>query len=472
MINSRYPPIASLHSELIKELLSFPPLESTSEKAKILRIGKLLNSLEEFLRFFKGEASLDISRDKVLVILHNLAGAQEYKQELLREVAYMDEKRRGGQLYGESLKEFLLRHRLMYVDLNSALQIVGTHNTSSKNRSAALRHGKRGSGEKRGTGDKDALPEKDNCPLCLKARHKAWACQEELQKVLKGSRQLPSHICAVCLEEKKSGHPARCSIVRSKHKGVYYLYDNRCPKCSINIKICPCTDKAMKKVDPDQDDKSVKSKSAAVRVKVLMTDDADESESDAEGEEEGTKRSRCAAAIAAVSPEVIFLSEEVLILGKENQTKRLVVSYDSHSSSHHCTPDLKDDFNWGPSGETETISMLTVAGEVSSQMGIYRIKILTLDGILQVTALEGNWADVSQEPQLSVKLAEENNIIIPGLGTEEEAIPRLILGCSEILNFPKKVATPPKLAKEEPKIAVFQSKLTGNLLACGQLSRR
>jgi hypothetical protein len=116
--------------------------------------------------------------------------------------------------------------------------------------------------------------------------------------------------------------------------------------------------------------------------------------------------------------------------------------------------------------------MLTVAGEVSSQMGIYRIKILTLDGILQVTALEGNWADVSQEPQLSVKLAEENNIIIPGLGTEEEAIPRLILGCSEILNFPKKVATPPKLAKEEPKIAVFQSKLTGNLLACGQLSRR
>ena len=472
LINSRFPPIASLHSELIRELLSFPPLESTTEKAKILRIGKLLNSLEEFLRFFKGEASLDISRDKVLVILHNLAGAQEYKQELLREVAYMDEKRRGGQLYGESLKEFLLRHRLMYVDLNSALQIVGTHNTSSKNRSAALRHGKRGSGEKRGAGDKEALPERDNCALCLKAKHKAWACQEELQKVLKGSRPLPSHICAVCLEEKKSGHPARCSIVRSKHKGVYYLYDNRCPKCSINIKICPCTDKAMKKVDPNQDDKSVKSQSAAVRVKVLMTDEADESESDAEDGGEETQRSRCAAAISAISPDVVFLSEEVLILGRDNQTRKLIISYDSHSSSHHCTPDLRDDFNWGPSGETETISMLTVAGEVSSQMGIYRIKILTLNGILQVTALEGNWADVSQEPQLSVKLAEENNITIPGIAAEGEAIPRLILGCGEILSFPKKVATSPKLAKEEPKIAVYQSKLTGNLLACGQLSRR
>ena len=50
----------------------------------------------------------------------------------------MDEKRRQGQLYADSLKEFLLRYRLLYVDLHSALSLVGNH-TSTKHRSAAVK---------------------------------------------------------------------------------------------------------------------------------------------------------------------------------------------------------------------------------------------------------------------------------------------------------------------------------------------
>ena len=92
---------------------------------------------EDFLKFFKNEATLDISREKILVILHNLAGDTASKQELVKEVAEMDRKRASGQLYADSLKQFLLRQRLMYTDLNAALTIVGSH--GGKHRSAAYK---------------------------------------------------------------------------------------------------------------------------------------------------------------------------------------------------------------------------------------------------------------------------------------------------------------------------------------------
>ena len=454
MIDSRFPPLNSLHAELVKEILSYPPLEAVTEKAKILRCSKLLSSLEDFLRFFKGEASLDLSRDKLLFILHNLAGQQEYKQEVLREVSIMDEKRAEGQLYAESLKEFLLRYRLLYVDLHSALTLVGNHQNSSKHRSAATK-----------TREKPAQI-LDACALCQGA-HRVWHCSVELPKIANGSRKLPGQICAACLDVKKTGHPQKCSIVRSKQKGVYYLYQNLCPRCSINLKICPCPEKAQKKVDPDQSDAPTKTRSAAFRVKIIP----DEEEED--GPEEVAEHIHAAFSAAVtddLKQNVVFLSEEILVLGKENQTRRIVLSYDSHSSSHHCTRDIGNDFNWNKEGDTRPVSMLTVAGEMTTQMLIFQVKILTLQGILEVTALEGTWTDSKSEPQLDPELARECNVALPCQGGEEaEVLPRLILGCAEITRFPRRQPTPARLAIRHPKMAVFTSSLSGSQLACGQL---
>ena len=477
-IGSRFPPLHSLHAELIKEILSFPPLEASTEKAKILRCSKLLATLEDFLRFFKGEPSLDLSRDKILFILHNLAGQQEYKQEILREVTAMDEKRRQGQLYADSLKEFLLRYRLLYVDLHSALSLVGNH-TSTKHRSAAVK-----TREKIG---EDTGRNKENCPLCLTKPHRAWACWGELKKVAAGTRTLPANVCAACLDVKKSGHPPKCSIVRSKNKGVFYLYQNLCPKCSINIKICPCQEKAQKRVDPDQSERIIKSGSAAFRVKILQEDvsqtearpdeasergekeQADEG-SEGDEDEEGTHVTSTAAVHDDLGRAVIFLSEEILILGHDNQTRKIIVSYDSHSSSHHCTRDLGNDFNWAEEGDTRPVAMLTVAGQITSHMLVFKIKVLTLQGILNVTALEATWSDSKDEPQLDRDLAKECDIALPCCeADDQEPLPRLILGCGEITKFPKRIPTPSKLAAKHSKLAVFSSPLTGNLLVCGQL---
>ena len=52
-----------------------------------------------------------------------------------------------------------------------------------------------------------------------------------------------------------------------------------------------------------------------------------------------------------------------------------------------------------------------------------------------------------------------------------EAPPRLILGCSEIINFPKRVPTPARLAEKHSRLATFCSQLTGNLLVCGPLDQ-
>ena len=468
-IGSRFPPLNSLHAELVKEILSFPPLEASSEKAKILRCSKILTTIEDFLRFFKGEPSLDLSRDKILFILHNLAGQQEYKQEILREVSIMDEKRQEGQLYADSLKEFLLRYRLLYVDLHSALSLVGNH-SSAKHRSAAIKTRERDKEEPIKNKDN-----KDDCPLCLTKPHKAWSCAVELQKVAAGARTLPPSVCAACLDVKRSGHPQKCSIVRSKQKGVFYLYQNMCPKCSINIKICPCQDKAQKRVDPDQNEKTIKSGSAAFRIKILSEDVGEDEWEEEDQVSEGARQTHMTSSAAVqddLGRAVIFLSEEILILGRDNQTKRIIVSYDSHSSSHHCTKDLGSDFNWADEGDTRPVAMLTVAGQITSQMLVFKLKVLTLQGILTVTALEGTWSDTKDEPQLDRELAEKYDIALPCHERDgSEALPRLILGCGEITKFPRRVPTPSKLAEKHSKLAVFSSPLTGNLLVCGQLDQ-
>ena len=122
-------------------------------------------------------------------------------------------------------------------------------------------------------------------------------------------------------------------------------------------------------------------------------------------------------------------------------------------------------------GESQPVSMLTVAGQITSQMLIFKLKVLTLQGILLVTALEGTWADSKDEPQLDKNLATEYNIALPTADGGEEAPPRLILGCSEIINFPKRVPTPARLAEKHSRLATFCSQLTGNLLVCGPLDQ-
>ena len=116
--------------------------------------------------------------------------------------------------------------------------------------------------------------------------------------------------------------------------------------------------------------------------------------------------------------------------------------------------------------------MSTVAGQISSQMLVYKLKVLTLHGIMEVSALEATWADTRDEPQLEESLARECTISRPSYeGSDTESFPRLILGCKEVTKFPRRVSTPGRLTAEHPKMAVFQSLLTGNLLACGPLGQ-
>ena len=460
-VDSRYPPVSSLHAELQKELLAFPPMDTNSEKAKIVRLSKVLTSLEDFLKFFKNEATLDISREKILVILHNLAGDTASKQELVKEVAEMDRKRASGQLYADSLKQFLLRQRLMYTDLNAALTIVGSH--GGKHRSAAYKE--------------KEIPEaiakrKEMCPLC-QGPHRAWACNKELQKIKDGARTLPSQICRACLEIRKTGHPPTCSIVRTRQNGMYYLFENRCSKCSIHVRICPCGNKAKKKIDPNQNPPPIKKSSAALRTTFLPQENDEEEESE-RGAELHMTLPLSSAAVAAddeMDRSVVFMTEKILILGQNNDTTCILVSYDSHGSTHHLAGEsLNPNFNWSSPGHSKAVTMNTVTGEVLTQLTVYKLQLLTLTGRMTITALEGQWPDSQTEPQLEESLATFHGISLPNEdGEEEETLPRLILGCSEFLLHPKKIRTPDDIAAKHPKLAIVRSTLSGNLLACGEL---
>lgn len=452
-LDSLFAPLVSIRPELIRGMTDLPPLVNASEKTRVFRITTVLRLLDEFIKFFGTSPHRDLSRQDVLVILHNFYGSQESRAELVKEVTHMELAKQRGTMYAESLKDYFTRTRTVLVDVISALQLVGKTEHSGKARSSAARA--RLEGKESLREEEKANGKNPTCLLCSSSKHLTYGCSDQLKLIREGKKKLDKKICSSCLGPLSKPHGDNCAIKRSFRDGVYILTDFKCNKgCGVHNRLCNCQAGPTQKVDPDQ---SKPQRSAATRA--------------VEIQEEGEDMPRLLSAANAVNKdgEVVFLSENLRLLGKDGSTQLCVCSFDSHGSKHFLSGKLSDNFLHSKE-QHKRFQIDTVTGTEESKREIFDIRLLTLKGVLHLEAVEASWVDGAEEPQLNTEEADRHGIALPVTEDHSGApLPRLILSASEIQLHPREVPCPAELRALHPKINLFRSKLSNQLLCGGQL---
>ena len=94
---------------------------------------------------------------------------------------------------------------------------------------------------------------------------------------------------------------------------------------------------------------------------------------------------------------MVFLAENLYLLGRDGQTKQCVVSYDNHGSKTFLSGQLSDDFLHSEP-ERRQFQIDTVQGKDVTCRNIYKLQLLTLKGRLELEAVASNWVEPSEEP--------------------------------------------------------------------------
>ena len=464
-LDTLHPSLASIRPELVRALTDLPPLQNASEKTRVHRISTLLRLLDEFLKYFGASPHRDLTRQDILVILYHFYGSSESRAELVKEVVIMEEAKQRGTMYAESLKKYLTRIRTVLVDVISALQLVGKTETPSRGKSAATRIEKKVEKEAART-----TIEKKNGASCLicKGFHPTFSCHEQLKLIKEGKKKLGGHICASCLGEKKQNHPPDCAIRRSLKDNVYVLTNFKCSQGSgAHFRICghpSCG--PQQAVDQDQ---SKPQRSAAARVKQLEGSELSEKEDIGATTACGGAAALSAANADAEEDAVVFLAENLYLLGRDGQTKQCVVSYDNHGSKTFLSGQLSDDFLHSEP-ERRQFQIDTVQGKDVTCRNIYKLQLLTLKGRLELEAVASNWVEPSEEPQLDQATAELHQVHVPEVEDQQgEALPRIILSAAWIHLHPRAVTPAASMLEIHPKLGMFRSRLSNRLICAGAL---
>ena len=474
-LDTLFPSLASIRPELIRGMTDLPPLVNATEKTRVFRITTLLRLLDEFLKFFGASPHRDLTRQDVLVILHNFFGSQESRAELVKEVTMMESAKRQGVMYAEGLKQFLSKTRTILVDVISALQLLGKVE-SSKHRSAAGRV----NNEKKENGSKmqdDEAPggknetRKVTCLLCNSNTHLTFGCLDQLRMIREGKKRLDTKkICSACLGPITSPHDQNCSIKRSFRDGVYLLTDFKCKKgCGVHNRLCNCQAGPQQQVDPDQ---TKRLRSAAMRA--MQVSKEPPAVTRASQESEGGEQQQVLSAAnkaGEVEGPVVFQSENLRLLGRDGTTQEIVCSFDSHGSKHFLSGSLAENYLHSEE-QSKTFQIDTVTGSQETRREVYNVKLLTLRGRLDLEVVQASWVEAGEEPQLNQEEAERYGISLPCVEDAQGApLPRLILSASELQLHPKEVPCPVGLKNLHPKLNLFRSRLSNQVICGGQLGR-
>ena len=478
-LDKLYPPLCSIHPEIVKSMVSLPALSSPTEKTKVFRISSLLKSLEQLLKLFGNDPSRDITRQEAMMIIYNLSSSSESRAELVNEICAMDRARHAGVLYAQSLREYLIRTRMILTDVIAAIQLVGRPEVEGKFKSAAAQMRIKEREEKK----------EIKCLLCSESSpvHRTFDCKSQLALLRAGKRTLPPHICKICLQNKEPQHPKDCGQRRIQRGGVYQILSFKCVKgCGVNNRLCSCNAGPSITVDPDQTP-GPKIKSAATMVVEVgqMGEGAREEgvhmgvEGEVRTEVEDERvlvQSAAARPLAADEEEgdTIFQAENVFLQGKDMQTLKAVASFDTHGSSTFISGTIPPNFNWSDDNEERSFEIDTIHGKAFTRHQVLKIKILTLKGAVPVNAIKGSWINPKEETLLDPDFAERFGLAQTELEDNEgNPLPRVIIGCS-LLNklHPRYIPPPAGLADLQPDLACYRSRLSQSTLCAGRLLRR
>ena len=467
-LDTMHAPIQHLYGQLIRQLTEAPAMHGVNTKERIYELNQLIQYTEEFITFFG--ASTDFNREQILIILAKIATSQEGRDMSLRNIYVFDEAFRGGLPYCQSLKAHLIEARLLSVDLESALESIsaaeGRKTTSLRTAAVSVGQqqpktwrvegsGDRGGGAPPGRGAKTPRPAA-HCHQCERPGHMSYACPD-LKKIKRGELKLKANLCKQCIGRVDPGKPhlQDCSTKRLFLEDAYVLLKFTCDH-GVHAKICPnikCVDAKTKRVlDPDQNPAPKPERSFASRVISLAT------------ASQGPQEDR----------QVAFLKEVSALKGKNGQSLKVLVLYDSMGSKSflRCKAgNLPDNYDWGQGPRQQTYSITTINGEQVVEKTVYEIKLVSVRGLEMVTAVEGGLAGELYGSILQPEVAAAHGVDSPDRAALEDPQVVLILGSDMSHLMPRVRAPPRQLRRQQPGMMLASSVLSNRTLYFGQVQQ-
>ena len=461
-IRDRFTPLEGLWPQMSDQILLTP--KCTNNKERLDASGQLLTTLSLLRSWFPSQ---DIRKEEFVFAIHQLETTDgDGNIQLMHDMARYDELRNlpksdpNYRSYVQSLHSRLEELRKLWTQMAASLDVAARVQGSNKARSwAASARLPASSSASRPpqaqppsplTGPPPQGPapvKKAQCLLCRNSNldlHKIYQCPllpDYREKKIK----LPAGICPRCATKiGDQPHAQDCHLKSDRKTGEKYSL------------ACPIHQ------DPPRHKKLCQDCGGTLP----------------EPKKKKPKVSHRAARVVPPAPlqpnlspfqQVQFLSEVVMLVGKNGERAPTRLSYDCGGGLHFLKTTVPENFQWEPEKMSEAFQLSTVTGMEEVQFPEVKIRILGQQGSEHpVSAMVSDFVD-NGVFFLDKETAKKCNVTGPTKEEYDQTQYSLILGISAASLFPQQIETPKILQKRYPGVTLLRSVLTNRILFQGPM---
>ena len=461
-IRARFTPLEGLWPQMSDQILLTP--KCTNNKERLDASGQLLTTLSLLRSWFPSQ---DIRKEEFVFAIHQLETTDgDGNIQLMHDMARYDALRNlpksdpNYRSYVQSLHSRLEELRKLWTQMAASLDVAARVQGSNKARSwAASARLPASSSASRPpqaqppsplTGPPPQGPapvKKAQCSLCRNSNldlHKIYQCPllpDYREKKIK----LPAGICPRCATKiGDQPHAQDCHLKSDRKTGEKYSL------------ACPIHQ------DPPRHKKLCQDCGGTLP----------------EPKKKKTKVSHRAARVVPPAPlqpnlspfqQVQFLSEVVMLVGKNGERAPTRLSYDCGGGLHFLKTTVPENFQWEPEKMSEAFQLSTVTGMEEVQFPEVKIRILGQQGSEHpVSAMVSDFVD-NGVFFLDKETAKKCNVTGPTKEEYDQTQYSLILGISAASLFPQQIETPKILQKRYPGVTLLRSVLTNRILFQGPM---
>ena len=459
-IRDRFTPLEGLWPQMSDELLLTPKCKNNQERLDAS--GQLLTTLSLLRSWFPQQ---DIRKEDFVFVIHQLETTDgDGNIQLLHDMARYDALRSlpksdpNYRSYVQTLHSRLEELRKLWTQMAASLDVAARVQGSNKARSWAASARPPASPARpppakppsplTGPPPQGPAPvKKAQCSLCRNSNlelHKIYNCPL-LPDYREKKYQLPAGICPRCATKiGDKPHAQDCHLKSDRKTGEKYSlacplhqdpprHKKLCQDCGANL--------------PEPKKKKLKASHRAARVIPPAPNQPN------------------------LSPfqQVQFLSEVVMLKGRNGEKAPTRISYDCGGGLHFLKTTVSENFQWEPEKMSEAFQLSTVTGMEEVQFPEVQIRLLGQQGSeYPISAMVSDYVD-NDVFFLDQQTAKKCNIRGPTKEDYDQAQYSLILGISAAKIFPKQIETPAILQKRYPGITLLRSVLTNRILFQGPI---
>ena len=459
-IRARFTPLEGLWPQMSDQILLTP--KCTNNKERLDASGQLLTTLSLLRSWFPSQ---DIRKEEFVFAIHQLETTDgDGNIQLMHDMARYDALRNlpksdpNYRSYVQSLHSRLEELRKLWTQMAASLDVAARVQGSNKARSWAASARPPASPARpppakppsplTGPPPQGPAPvKKAQCSLCRNSNlelHKIYNCPL-LPDYREKKYQLPAGICPRCATKiGDKPHAQDCHLKSDRKTGEKYSlacplhqdpprHKKLCQDCGANL--------------PEPKKKKPKASHRAARVIPPAPNQPN------------------------LSPfqQVQFLSEVVMLKGKNGEKAPTRISYDCGGGLHFLKTTVSENFQWEPEKMSEAFQLSTVTGMEEVQFPEVQIRLLGQQGSeYPISAMVSDYVD-NDVFFLDQQTAKKCNIRGPTKEEYDQAQYSLILGISAAKIFPKQIETPAILQKRYPGITLLRSVLTNRILFQGPI---